>query len=140
KRGKNHYVPHPATLDRRTRRYHHVSDEAATKGGAEGCHFGEKDEQRVNKPRRRTRARPAYPSTSQNVSLNYGLPGQTGNDTAELRSPRLHPTGRRSTRRILRPGMSWIAPAQIGANRRIAAAPKPRQVARHLHRPVCRRQ
>jgi len=44
--------------------------------------------------------------------------------TASLRSPRLHPAGRRSTCRILRPGCRGIAPAQVGTHGGIATAPK----------------
>src|SRR5216684_6661237 len=43
-RRKNHDVTHYATLDQRTRRYHHVSRETAIKGGADGYKFGEKGE------------------------------------------------------------------------------------------------
>ena len=36
--------------------------------------------------------------------------------------------------------MTRIAPAHLGAHRRVGAAPEARQVARHLHRPVRRRE
>ena len=35
--------------------------------------------------------------------------------------------------------MAGVAAAQVGADGGIAAAPKSRQIARHLHRPLCRR-
>jgi hypothetical protein len=41
--GKDHDVTHYATLDPNTR-YHHVSRQVATNGGAKGCHFDQKDE------------------------------------------------------------------------------------------------
>src|SRR6185312_10362535 len=59
---------------------------------------------------------------------------------AVLCPPRLDPARGQRAGRIFRPGMPGIAPAQIGAHGSIAAAPKTRQVARHLHRPLCRRQ
>ena len=51
---------------------------------------------------------------------------------------RLGAAGRGRGERIVRPGMARIAPAHLGAHRRIGAAPEAGQVARDLHRPVRR--
>ena len=50
---------------------------------------------------------------------------------ARLGAPR-----RRRRERIVRPGVARIAPAHLGAHRRVGAAPEARQIARDLHRPV----
>ena len=54
---------------------------------------------------------------------------------ARLGAPR-----RRRRERIVRPGMARVAPAHLGAHRRIGAAPEARQIARDLHRLVAGRQ
>ena len=53
---------------------------------------------------------------------------------------RFGPAGRCRCERVVRPGMARIATFHFGFDRPIAAAPEARQVARHLHRPLCRRQ
>ena len=52
----------------------------------------------------------------------------------------LCPPSRRRGERIVGPGMLRVAAAHLGAHRRVAAAPEAGQIARHLHRPVRRRQ
>src|SRR5271155_5073845 len=57
-----------------------------------------------------------------------------------LSTPPLGPPRRWCSERIVRPGMFRIAPAHLSSHRRIAAAPKTRQVARQLHRAIRRRK
>src|ERR1700688_2667460 len=57
-----------------------------------------------------------------------------------LLAPPLDAAGCRRGQRVVRRGMPWIAPAHLGFDVRIAAAPETGQIARHLHRPVRRRQ
>src|ERR1700691_2790105 len=51
-----------------------------------------------------------------------------------LRPARFRPARRRGGERIVGPGMARIAALHLGFDRRVAAAPEARQVARHLHR------
>src|ERR1700719_5360234 len=48
----------------------------------------------------------------------------------------LCPPSRRRGKRIVGPGMLWVAAAHLRAHGGVAAAPEARQIARHLHRPV----
>src|SRR5262249_15997344 len=61
-------------------------------------------------------------------------------ESFKLCLPRLGPARWRGCNRILRPRMFGVAAAQLGADGRVAAAPKSGQVARGLHRPLRRRQ
>src|SRR4051812_15049220 len=52
----------------------------------------------------------------------------------------LGPRRGRSSERIVRPMMARIAAFHLGLDRGVAAAPEAGQIARHLHRPLCRGQ
>ena len=52
----------------------------------------------------------------------------------------LCPPSRRRGKRIVGPGMLRVAAAHFRAHGGVAAAPEARQIARHLHRPVRRRE
>src|SRR3984957_1451460 len=73
--------------------------------------------------------------------LTWLLPARAGaREKKPSRPLGFDAAGRHCARRILRPGMARIASAQIRAHARIAAAPEARQIARHLHWTVRRRQ
>ena len=57
-----------------------------------------------------------------------------------LSAARLGASGGWRLQRIVRPRMARIATAHLGLHRGVGAAPEAGQVARHLHRPVRRRQ
>src|SRR5262249_15942572 len=63
-----------------------------------------------------------------------------GNERQSSTLPRLGSSRRGGGDRIVRPGMSGIAPAHFSAHCGVAAAPESRQIARGLHRAMRRRE
>src|SRR6516165_4373400 len=60
--------------------------------------------------------------------------------TPPLARARLGAARRRGGKRIVGPGMARVAALHLGFDRGVAAAPEAGEIARHLHRPMRRRQ
>src|SRR5579864_2604280 len=83
--------------------------------------------------------RPYY-GRSPMVALNQRIKMDGYSGSGFLTLARLGAPRRRSRDRVLGPRMLRVAAAHLGAHGGVAAAPKSRQVAGHLHRAVRRRE